>query len=143
LPRWTISSAGGLQRSFDQGSSWQDIDVTANAPPPTKIASLGTADATVAAKESAMPNMPVISPPVFRAVAAIGPDVWAGGANGVLYHSADAGNHWSRILPIPGGATIGGDIVALEFSDPQHGRITTSIAETWTTSNGGQKWQKQ
>ena len=29
--RWTISSAGGLQRSVDQGNTWQDVSV--NAPP--------------------------------------------------------------------------------------------------------------
>jgi hypothetical protein len=143
LPRWTINSAGGLQRSFDQGSSWQDIDVTLSSPPPTKIASLAMADAAIATKKDATPITPVVAPPVFRAVTAIGPDVWAGGANGVLYHSADAGSHWSRILPIPGGTTVGGDIVGLEFSDPQHGKVITSTSEAWATNDGGRTWQKR
>ncbi len=29
LPRWTISSTGSLQRSFDQGNTWQGVDVNA------------------------------------------------------------------------------------------------------------------
>ncbi len=144
LPRWTISSAGGLQRSFDQGSSWQDVDVTASAAP-SKLASVETAGAAFADKkyQGAKSVKALVAAPVFRAVAANGADVWAGGVNGVLYHSADAGNHWSRVLPIPGIAAVAGDIVAVEFSDPQHGKIATSTGETWTTGDGGRTWQKQ
>ncbi len=29
-PRWTINASGALQRSFDQGNSWQTVDVNAN-----------------------------------------------------------------------------------------------------------------
>lgn len=144
LPRWTISSSGDLQRSFDQGSSWLDVDVTAS-PAPAKLASVETASAALADKkyESAPSLKTAAVRPVFRAISANGADVWAGGVNGVLYHSTDAGHHWSRVLPIPGSAAVAGDIVAVEFSDPQHGKIATSTGETWTTGDGGQTWQKQ
>ncbi len=144
LPRWTISSSGGLQRSFDQGSSWQDVDVTASSAP-TKLASVETTGAALADKKyRGAPSVKAAAgPPVFRAVSANGVDVWAGGVNGVLYHSADAGSHWTRVLPVLGVATVGGDIVAVEFSDSQHGSIATSTGERWTTADGGQTWQKQ
>jgi hypothetical protein len=29
-PQWVVTATGGLQRSFDQGNTWQDVNVTAN-----------------------------------------------------------------------------------------------------------------
>jgi hypothetical protein len=81
--------------------------------------------------------------PVFRALAATGSEVWAGGSNAVLYHSLDAGAHWTRVLPSSAGTELTGDITAVDFSDLQHGRITTSTPEVWTTADDGQSWQKQ
>ncbi len=81
--------------------------------------------------------------PVFRALAATGSEVWAGGSNAVLYHSLDAGAHWTRVLPSSAGTELTGDITAVDFADLQHGRITTSTPEVWTTADDGQTWQKQ
>lgn len=81
--------------------------------------------------------------PIFRTVAAAGTEVWAGGSNGALYHSLDAGTRWIRVAPVSGAVRLTGDIVALEFSDSQHGRLTTSASEVWTTADDGQTWQKQ
>ena len=36
---------------------------------------------------------------VFRTVAALGPEVWAGGKAGTLYHSSDLGAHWTQVKP--------------------------------------------
>jgi photosystem II stability/assembly factor-like uncharacterized protein len=83
------------------------------------------------------------APLVFRAVSANGPDVWAGGTSAALYHSLDAGNRWTRVLPSSAGAVLAGDIVAVQFSDTQHGTVTTSTGEVWGTSDDGQTWQKQ
>jgi hypothetical protein len=144
LPRWNISPAGGLERSFDQGKTWQEVDVTASL-----VSSAGLTSEVVAktsrAKESSADKKALKAAPsgIFRAVTAIGPKVWAGGSNGTLYHSLDAGSHWVRVVPSSGGTILSGDIVALEFSDPEHGKITTSTAELWITSDGGQTWQKQ
>jgi photosystem II stability/assembly factor-like uncharacterized protein len=33
--------------------------------------------------------------------------------------------------------------VAIEFIDVQHGKLTTASREIWTTSDGGQSWQKK
>jgi hypothetical protein len=144
LPRWTINSAGVLQRSFDQGKSWQAVDV--NAGP----ASVGATSLEVVAKASRAKAKDAdkalkrdAAPITFRALAATGAEVWAGGSVGALYHSQDAGNHWTRVVPASAGAILTGDILSLNFADIQHGTLSTSNAEVWTTSDDGQTWQKQ
>jgi hypothetical protein len=142
-PKWTISSTGALQRSFDQGSTWQEVSVNGNTAPPgaasysvAKVSQPTFVDKDQADKKKA-------TPVVFRAVAANGADVWAGGSAGLLYHSTDAGSHWTRVVPTSKGVILVGDIVTVEFSDAQHGSVSTSTPEVWTTTDAGQTWQKQ
>jgi photosystem II stability/assembly factor-like uncharacterized protein len=80
---------------------------------------------------------------VFRAVAANGAEVWAGGAGAMLYHSLDSGDHWTHVLPSEANASLAGDVIGVEFSEPQHGRVVTSSGEIWLTADGGQTWHKQ
>ncbi len=87
-------------------------------------------------------SVPVTDNTIFRALAANGPDVWTGGAAGTLYHSADAGVHWTQVKPVVNGAPLTADIVSIEFSDPQHGQVTTASHEAWTTSDAGNSWQR-
>lgn len=141
--RWAITSAGGLQRSFDQGKTWQDVDVN-SGPGATSAANLQLAMKTHRAKALAKDKAELkMTPIVFRAVSANGPDVWAGGSEANLYHSNDAGVHWVRVVPSWRGIELTGDVVNLQFADPQHGRIITSSAEIWTTADAGQTWDKQ
>jgi hypothetical protein len=141
-PRWTITSAGGLQRSYDEGKTWQDVSVTAN-PVSAKV--------TLQAEPSALSaqNVPQlkkqkdsVASPIIRAISASSSEIWAGAAGGVVYHSSDAGNHWTSIIPSDNGVLLTGDIVSLQFSDASHGKITTSTSEIWTTTDG-QHWSKQ
>ena len=88
-------------------------------------------------------TIPVASNVVFRALAANDSDIWVGGAAGALYHSSDAGQHWTRITPVAEGKSLSADIVAVEFSDPQHGKLITANRETWSTSDAGKTWQRQ
>ena len=152
LPRWTINASGGLQRSFDQGATWQTVDVEANANAAALAYAGGTSLEIVARtsraketkrKDSNKMNQQQASAFVFRAVAANGSEVWAGGSSGALYHSSDAGDHWVRVVPASAGTILTGDIVGLEFTDAQHGKVSTSTTEIWTTSDSGQTWQKQ
>jgi len=87
---------------------------------------------------------PVATPPgaAFRALSYNGPDIWVGGAAGLLYHSPDAGTRWELIKPSANGSSLSADIAAIAFTDPQHGKITTSNGETWTTADGGQSWNE-
>jgi Photosynthesis system II assembly factor YCF48/Putative zinc-finger len=139
VPRWTINSAGTLQRSFDQGFTWQAVDVNAN-PGYLQIAGKASQEKS---KEASQAFKREEATPIFRAVAATGADVWAGGSRGALYHSLDAGNHWTHVTPTSSGTMLTGDIVSLEFPDTQHGKVSTSTGEVWMTRDAGQTWQKQ
>jgi Photosynthesis system II assembly factor YCF48/Putative zinc-finger len=83
------------------------------------------------------------SPATLRALAANGLDIWVGGSNGALYHSSDAGQHWTPVHPIVNGELLSADIIGVEFTDLQHGTLTTSAKEIWTTADAGQTWQKK
>jgi hypothetical protein len=111
IPRWTLSSDGTLQRSFDSGRTWQTISVTKQA--------------------------------IFRALSANGLDIWVGGAAGALFHSSDAGQHWAQVRPVVNGEALADDIIGVEFRDALHGKLTSSVEETWITGDAGQTWQKQ
>jgi len=144
-PSWTISSSGVLQRSFDAGNTWEDVNVNSIAEASASKGSLVGADERADKKvdekkvrnEIAQPRM------VFRAVTALGSEVWAGGSGAILYHSTDSGAHWVRVLPSSASTVLTGDITVVEFSDPQHGRIATSYGEVWITADNGQTWSLQ
>jgi hypothetical protein len=138
-PTWTVNS-GRLQRSSDQGRTWQDVPVTTSA---HTRASLEVAMDSRNAGKARKDKKAISTAPVFRAVAANGPDVWAGGTSAMLYHSSDAGAHWVRVTPSSESATLSGDILTLEFADAQNGRVSTSTGEVWTTADSGQSWKKQ
>jgi hypothetical protein len=87
--------------------------------------------------------MAVADNATFRALSANGPDLWVGGASGLLYHSADAGGHWTRVKPAAGGTNLTADIAAIEFTDARRGKITASNGEVWLTEDAGQTWRKQ
>ncbi len=78
----------------------------------------------------------------LHAIAAQGTHVWVGGAAGVLYHSSNAGKDWFQVKPSDGGETLAGDVIGIEFSSVQMGKLITGRQETWTTADGGNTWQK-
>jgi hypothetical protein len=109
VPRWTLSSDGTLQRSFDAGKTWATIPFAGNS--------------------------------VFRALAAVGANIWVGGSGGSLYRSTDAGEHWLRVKPATGGKMLTADIIGVEFTDANHGKLTTADEQIWITADAGQTWQ--
>jgi len=141
-PRWAVNAAGALQRSFDRGNTWQTVDVNANQSLTAESLQVSKTS-RVRAKDAGKVSKSDAAALTFRAVSAAGADVWAGGSAGALYHSQDAGVHWIRIVPSSAGTVLTGDILTLEFPDPQHGRLSTSTSEVWITADAGQTWQKQ
>src|SRR5437899_4273233 len=87
--------------------------------------------------------VPVADNAIFRAVSAVGPEIWVGGNGGSLYHSSDSGQHWTQVKPAVNGSPLIADIVGIEFADAQHGKLTTGNRETWTTSDAGQSWTRE
>jgi Photosynthesis system II assembly factor YCF48 len=75
------------------------------------------------------------------ALAAIGSQIWVGGKDGTLFHSGDAGGHWSRVTPATEDADCSGDVIAIEFITALQGQVRTSTQQRWSTSDGGQTWQ--
>lgn len=139
---WTISSAGTLQRSFDAGKTWEDVNLNADSPAGDSHA------AKKQEKNQQEKNQKIQQPtaqpnPVFLAVTAIDSEVWAGGSAATLFHSGDSGAHWTRVLPSSAGAVLTGDITTIEFPDQQHGRVRTSAGEVWDTADNGQTWSLQ
>jgi hypothetical protein len=117
FPQWAVTPVGGLQRSFDEGKSWENVHPEGDLTFTTSF--------------------------LFRAVTANGLDVWVGGSEGALFHSVDGGNRWLRQMPSTSGTALEGDIVSIQFADPENGKIVTSIGQLWTTSDAGQSWQRQ
>jgi hypothetical protein len=158
LPRWTVSSSGVLQRSFDGGNTWENVNPALNAgfiggrvamssAPRADASGFDQAAQSPAKQSQLKQDRKVIAAgnpaPVFRAVAVSGLEVWAGGSDGALYHTSDGGNRWTRVTPSTSAMMLTGDVISIQFSDTLHGKISTSTAEIWTTSDAGQTWQKQ
>ena len=85
-------------------------------------------------------NVAVGEGTMFRTLSVNGDDVWAGGARGTLYHSQDAGAHWTRVPVASTGVELTADIVRIEFTDAQHGYLLTDAGERWTTADAGRSW---
>lgn len=141
--RWNINGSGSLQRSLDQGNTWQDVNVNAPSAADSGMGLAVAKSAPMKAKDSSAILKRESIATTFRAVAANGADVWAGGSGAMLYHSTDSGSTWTRVIPSSSGAQLTGDVVALEFPDSIHGRVSTSTSEIWITTDAGQTWQKQ
>jgi hypothetical protein len=82
-------------------------------------------------------------PVAFRAVGVIGNDVWAGGDGGALFHSADAGESWTRVILTADGQPEVRTIVSIRFDSALQGSVTTDSGTTWMTSDGGKSWSRR
>ena len=138
--RWSISADGALQRSWDDGHTW--IIVNPGASVRGSTAALSASKGATKSSANAATARPR-SNSVFRAATAFGSEVWAGGSAAALYHSSDSGLHWTRVVPSASGAILTGDITSIEFSDPQHGTVTTSAGEVWLTADAGRTWARK
>ena len=77
----------------------------------------------------------------FRALSAVGVNIWVGGKAGALYHSADSGQTWVEIEPPTRNRKLDQDIVRVDFPDALNGTVSTANGAVWKTSDGGKSWQ--
>ncbi len=109
-----------------------------SARPHWRIDSMGQAERSFGAGawQPVLPNesakMLVVS--VFDA------QVWVGGENTRLYHSADNGSTWTLVtLPMKNGLEHG--IVHIRFQTQASGVVEASDGTSWITADGGVSWQ--
>jgi hypothetical protein len=112
-----------------------------NLTPRWTLNSDGTLERSLDSGRSWLP-ISVSNGTIFRALAATALNIWVGGSSGALYHSSDAGQHWTQVQPAVDGEVLIDDIIGVQFTDTLHGKLTTSNDETWTTADAGQTWQK-
>jgi hypothetical protein len=79
----------------------------------------------------------------FRVVSVMGNDVWAGGNDGMLFHSGDGGAHWNRLSIPTASGTETVTIVSIRFDDAQHGVVVTDTGASYSTADGGGTWTKE
>lgn len=79
----------------------------------------------------------------FRAVSVIGNEVWAGGNDGMLFHSGDGGVHWNRLSIPSASGTETVTIMSIRFDDAQHGVVVADTGASYSTTDGGVTWTKQ
>jgi photosystem II stability/assembly factor-like uncharacterized protein len=78
----------------------------------------------------------------FRAVAADGSDVWAGGSEGALFHSSDGGLHWTEIEVAEANVELRGTIVSIDTRKPPQIDVKTDLGQQWISMDGGLHWRR-
>ena len=66
-------------------------------------------------------------------------NVWVGGENTRVYHSADGGSTWKRIF-LPEKNSADHTIAHIRFSTSRAGTVEAADGSSWTTANGGATW---
>jgi photosystem II stability/assembly factor-like uncharacterized protein len=87
--------------------------------------------------------IPIAAGVKFMAIAAVGNDVWAGGAGGALYHSSSAGATWNSVGINFAGKAVTEMVTGIQVIDPQHLTVTTATGAQWVSEDGGGSWQKK
>ena len=87
--------------------------------------------------------VPVADGAKLQSLAVVEREIWTGGAVGLLYHSDDGGNRWTRVRPAVGDTILEDDITRISVPSPQHVSLNTSSGNLWTSSDGGKTWRKQ
>jgi hypothetical protein len=76
----------------------------------------------------------------MRVVSVSNSEVWVGGDNARLYHSADGGDTWSAVmLPVKNGRDHA--IAHISFQTRQAGVVQADDGTSWSTADGGVSWK--
>ena len=135
--------AGAISPQFADATSTKNAELAARRGivPRWTLSSDGTLQRSLDSGKT-WATIPVAGNSVFRALAAVGADIWVGGSRGSLYRSIDAGEHWLQVKPASSGKVLTADIIGVEFTDANHGKLTTVDEQIWTTADAGRTWQR-
>ncbi len=78
----------------------------------------------------------------FRAVAAQGDEVWAGGVDGALFYSTDGGAAWTRVAVNPESGPISATITGIQIGEPRHVTVTISSGARYLSEDAGRHWRE-
>jgi hypothetical protein len=128
-------------RANSASSRLKDAKVTSGSKAPAQQWTISPDGAVQRSGDGGKTWQPTSAPGgAFRALSALGANIWVGGKAGALYHSADSGQSWVKCAPAAGNKKLDQDIVRVEFSDSLTGIVSTANGEVWTTSDAGQTW---
>ena len=121
----------------------KDLDTTAG-PPPTlwSVSSNGRVQRSKDGGKT-FEQIHIAHGVKFRAIAALGNDVWAGGTGGALFHSVDGGATWTRAGVNFEGNAVTETITDIQLHGSQHLATTTASGSQWISEDSGQHWQTQ
>ncbi|MBV8551874.1 MAG: zf-HC2 domain-containing protein [Acidobacteriaceae bacterium] len=77
------------------------------------------------------------------ALSSAGTDVWVGGADGALFHSADDGLHWASVIVADETTRLTGTITRIDAIDANSIRLRANPGGYWVTSDGGLHWRRE
>lgn len=87
-------------------------------------------------------TVPVDEAARFYALSATGSNIWVGGADGKLFHSADGGLHWTAISVADEETTLADTIIGIDIGGESI-TLRTNSGATWTTDDGGAHWRRK
>jgi hypothetical protein len=85
------------------------------------------------------PWQTVLATPKMRVISVAGSDVWAGGDDLRLLHSADNGNTWTPVT-LPAKTAPTHAIVHIRAQSPTSLTVEADDGTVWTTTDGGATW---
>ena len=77
------------------------------------------------------------------ALSSAGRDVWVGGADGALYHSADDGLHWDSLAVVENGTRIIETITRIDVFDGAIVKLKVASGAALISADGGRHWRRE
>lgn len=79
----------------------------------------------------------------FHALSATGREIWIGGAEGALFHSADDGAHWTPVTVSDGTTKLSDAITRIDAHDGGVVRLRAQGGSDWVTADSGLHWRPE
>ena len=77
------------------------------------------------------------------ALSSFAADVWVGGADGALFHSADDGLHWTSVSVPDSAAPMHAVITRIELLGGKSVKLTVKGGGQWVTFDAGAHWRHE